>query len=53
MEHAIFAIQQERIQQHKNLETAFSYSQSDFAAYRKELGKWVFSEIYSTKNKKK
>ena len=39
MEHAIFAIQQERIQQHKNFESAFSFSQSDFAAYRKELGK--------------
>ena len=43
MEHEIFAIQQERIQVHKKLESAFSYSQTDFAKYRTELGEctWV------------
>ena len=43
MEHEIFAIQQERIQVHKKFESAFSYSQTDFAKYRTELG--TFSEF--------
>ena len=42
MEHEIFAIQQERIQLHKNFESVFSFSQSDFPKYKTELGKYSF-----------
>ena len=38
MEFEIFRIQQQRVEQHKLLESAFEKSQTDFTTYRTELG---------------